>query len=159
MKFSSQRRDRLLFLPTNMASVTSDTNQELHQEPDIVQIATLLTVIEEPKIEIFSWRLRLESFAAYCLPLKNVPFERYKFYSRMQEGVVKKAWEKLMREIPGNINLWEIQKTALKGNSTHSTEGPIHQVTKLPSAPGPRFTRSLEKKHWWWWWSWWWWWW
>ena len=44
-----------------------------------------------------------------------------------------------MREIPGNINLCEIQKTALKGNSTHSTEGPIHQVTKLPSVPGPRF--------------------
>ena len=81
----------------------------------------------------------LESFAAYCQPLKNVPFERYKFYSRMQEGVAKKGSEKLMREIPGNINLWEIQKTALKGNSTHSTEGPIHQVTKLPSAPGPRF--------------------
>ena len=69
----------------------------------------------------------LESFAPYCQPLKNVPFERYKFYSRMQEGVVKKGSEKLMREIPGNINLWEIQKTALKGNSTHSTEGPIHQ--------------------------------
>ena len=81
----------------------------------------------------------LESFAAYCQPLKNVPFERYKFYFRLQEGVVKKGSEKLMREIPGNINLWEIQKTALKGNSTHSTEGPIHQVTKLPSAPGPRF--------------------
>ena len=45
-----------------------------------------------------------------------------------------------MREIPGNINLCEIQKSiALKGNSTHSTEGPIHQVTKLSSAPGPRF--------------------
>ena len=37
----------------------------------------------------------LESFAAYCQPLKNVPFERYKFYSRMQEGVVKKGSEKL----------------------------------------------------------------
>ena len=28
IKFSSQRRDSLLFLPTNMAAVTSDTNQE-----------------------------------------------------------------------------------------------------------------------------------
>ena len=28
----------------------------------------------------------LESFAAYCQPLKNVPFERYKFYSRMQDA-------------------------------------------------------------------------
>ena len=33
----------------------------------------------------------LESFTVYCQPLKNVPFERYKFYSRMQEGVVKKG--------------------------------------------------------------------
>ena len=58
----------------------------------------------------------LESFAAYCQPLKNVPFERYKFYSRMQEGVVKKGSEKLRREIPGN-NLREIQKTTLKGTA------------------------------------------
>ena len=28
----------------------------------------------------------LESFSAYYQPLKNVPFERYKFYSRVQEG-------------------------------------------------------------------------
>ena len=27
----------------------------------------------------------LQKFAVYCQPLKNVPFERYKFYSRMQE--------------------------------------------------------------------------
>ena len=28
----------------------------------------------------------LQKFAAYCQPLKNVPFERYKFFSRMQES-------------------------------------------------------------------------
>ena len=28
----------------------------------------------------------LQKFAAYCQPLKNVPFERYEFYSRMQES-------------------------------------------------------------------------
>ena len=28
----------------------------------------------------------LQKFTAYCQPLKNVPFERYKFYSRMQES-------------------------------------------------------------------------
>ena len=28
----------------------------------------------------------LQKFAAYCQPLKNVRFERYKFYSRMQES-------------------------------------------------------------------------
>ena len=28
----------------------------------------------------------LQKFAAYCQPLKNVPFERYKFYSGMQES-------------------------------------------------------------------------
>lgn len=28
-------------------------------------------------------------------------------------GVIKKGSEKLVREIPGNINLWEMQKTTL----------------------------------------------
>ena len=28
----------------------------------------------------------LQKFTAYCQPLKNVRFERYKFYSRMQES-------------------------------------------------------------------------
>ena len=28
----------------------------------------------------------LQKFTVYCQPLKNVPFERYKFYSRMQES-------------------------------------------------------------------------
>ena len=28
----------------------------------------------------------LQKFTAYCQPLKNVPFERYKFYSRIQES-------------------------------------------------------------------------
>ena len=32
-------------------------------------------------------------------------------------GVVKKSSEKLIREIPGNINLSEIQKTTLSGTS------------------------------------------
>ena len=33
-------------------------DMKLHQEPKVVQIATLLTVIEEPKLEFFSPRLR-----------------------------------------------------------------------------------------------------
>ena len=32
-------------------------------------------------------------------------------------GVIKKGSEKLVRVIPGNINLWEIQKTALLGTA------------------------------------------
>ena len=32
-------------------------------------------------------------------------------------GVIKKGSEKLVREIPGNINLWEIQKTTLLGTA------------------------------------------
>ena len=36
---------------------------------------------------------------------------------QMKKGLVKKGSEKLMREIPGNINLWEIQKTALMGTA------------------------------------------
>ncbi|XP_020616010.1 uncharacterized protein LOC110054021 [Orbicella faveolata] len=70
---------------------------KLHQEPETVQIATLLTVIGAEARKVFSTftfgeddrdRIQpvLESFAAYWQPLKNVPFERYKFYSRMQEA-------------------------------------------------------------------------
>ena len=70
---------------------------KLHQEPSTVQIATLLTVIGAEARNVFSTftvgddnRDRrqpvLESFSAYYQPLKNVPFERYKFYSRVQEG-------------------------------------------------------------------------
>lgn len=70
---------------------------KLHQEPETVQIATLLTVIGAEARKVFSTftfggdnrdRIQpvLESFAAYCQPLKNVPFERYKFYSRMQDA-------------------------------------------------------------------------
>ena len=58
---------------------------------------TLLTVIGAEARKVFSTftfdgdngdRIQpvLESFAAYCQPLKNVPFERYKFYSRKQEA-------------------------------------------------------------------------
>ena len=36
---------------------------------------------------------------------------------QMKTGVVKKGSEKLMSEILGNINLWEIQKTALMGTA------------------------------------------
>ena len=70
---------------------------KLHQEPETGQIATLLTVIGAEARKVFSTstfgegdrdRIQpvLESFAAYCQPLKNVPFERYRFYSRMQEA-------------------------------------------------------------------------
>ena len=70
---------------------------KLHQEPETVQIATLLTVIGAEARKVFSTftfgegdrdRIQpvLESFVAYCEPLKNVPFERYRFYSRMQEA-------------------------------------------------------------------------
>ena len=70
---------------------------KLQQESEAVQIATLLTVIGAEARKVFSTftfdgdngdRIQpvLESFAAYCQPLKNVPFERYKFYSRKQEA-------------------------------------------------------------------------
>ena len=70
---------------------------KLQQESEAVQIATLLTVIGAEARKVFSTftfdgdngdRIQpvLESFAVYCQPLKNVPFERYKFYSRKQEA-------------------------------------------------------------------------
>ena len=70
---------------------------KLHQEPETVQIPMLLTVIGAEARKVFStftfggdnrYRIQpvLESFAAYCQPLKNVPFERYKVYSRMQDA-------------------------------------------------------------------------
>lgn len=54
---------------------------KLHQEPSTVQIATLLTVIGAEARNVSS-----TFTSAYYQPLKNVPFERYKFYSRVQEG-------------------------------------------------------------------------
>ena len=72
---------------------------KLHQEPEAVQVATLLTVVGAEVRKVFAtftdWASDtdqnkiqpvLQKFAAYCQPLKNVPFERYKFYSRMQES-------------------------------------------------------------------------
>ena len=69
---------------------------KLQQESEAVQIATLLTVIGAEARKVFSTftfdgdngdRIQpvLESLAAYCQPLKNFLFERYKFYSRKQE--------------------------------------------------------------------------
>ena len=72
---------------------------KLHQEPEAVQVATLLTVIGAEARTVFAtftdWASDtdqnkiqpvLQKFAAYCQPLKNVPFERYKFHSRLQES-------------------------------------------------------------------------
>ena len=66
--------------------------RKLHQELETVKIATLLTAIGAEARRVFSTftfgednhdraQPVLESFAAHCQPLKNVPFERYKFYS------------------------------------------------------------------------------
>ena len=72
---------------------------KLHQEPEAVQVATLLSVVGADVWKVFAmftdWASNtnqnkiqpvLQKFAAYCQPLKNVPFERCKFYSRMQES-------------------------------------------------------------------------
>ena len=72
---------------------------KLHWEPEAVQVATLLTVVGAEARNVFAtltnWASDtdqnkiqpvLQKFAAYCQPLKNVPFEIYKFYSRMQES-------------------------------------------------------------------------
>ena len=72
---------------------------KLHQEPEAVRIATLLTIVGAEARKVFStftdWasdtdqnkiQSVLQKFAAYCQPLKNVPFEKCKFYSRIQES-------------------------------------------------------------------------
>ena len=72
---------------------------KLHQEPEAIQVATLLSVVGAEVWKVFAMftdcasdtnqnkiQPVLQKFAAYCQPLKNVPFERYKFYSRMQES-------------------------------------------------------------------------
>ena len=72
---------------------------KLHQEPEAIQVATLLSVVGAEVRKVFAmftdWASDtnqnkiqpvLQKFAAYCQPLKNVRFERYKFYSRMQES-------------------------------------------------------------------------
>ena len=71
---------------------------KLHQEPEAVQVATLLSVVGAEVRKVFAmftdWvsdtyqnkiQPVLQKFAVYYQPL-NVPFERYKFYSRMQES-------------------------------------------------------------------------
>ena len=63
---------------------------KLHQEPEAVQVATLFTVVGAEARKVFAtftdWarytdqnkiQRVLQKFAAYCQPLKNVPFERY----------------------------------------------------------------------------------
>ena len=77
---------------------------KLHQEPEAGQVATLLTVVGAEARKVFAtfadWASDtdqnkiqpvLQKFAAYCQPLKNVPFERCKFYSRMQESGVLRS--------------------------------------------------------------------
>ena len=72
---------------------------KLHQEPEAVQVATLLSVVGAEVRKVFAmftdWASDtyqnkiqpvLQKFAVYCQPLKNVPFERDKFYSRVQES-------------------------------------------------------------------------
>ena len=72
---------------------------KLQQEDDRVQVATLLTVIGAEARKVFAtfadWASAgdqnviapvLQRFATYYQPLRNVPFERYKFNSRVQEA-------------------------------------------------------------------------
>ena len=71
---------------------------ELSKKSELIQVATLLTVIGEEAPEVFStftdWTnegdeakivLILAKFEAYCQPRKNIPFERYRFNHRGQE--------------------------------------------------------------------------
>ena len=85
---------------------------KLHQEPS-VQVATLLSVVGAEVQIVFAmftdWASDtdqnkiqpvLQKFAVYCQPLKNVPFERYKFYSRMQEsGESYDHYQKALRQL------------------------------------------------------------
>ena len=70
----------------------------LSEKGEAVQVATLLTVIGEEAQEVFStfsdWAAEgddakigpvIDKFEQYCLPRKNVPFERYCFNRRTQE--------------------------------------------------------------------------
>ena len=71
----------------------------MEELPEAVQVATLLTVVGAEAQKVFAaftdWTSDtdqnkiqpvLQKFAAYCQPLKKMPFERYKFYSRKQES-------------------------------------------------------------------------
>ena len=63
---------------------------KLNKEEELVQVATLLTVIGEEAQEVFTpfldWKTEgnekkigpvLQTFSQYCQPCKNVPFERF----------------------------------------------------------------------------------
>ena len=70
---------------------------DLDKKEETRQVATLLTVIGEDAREVFStfkWdkvedskkiESVLKKFRDYCLPCKNIPFERYLFNQRKQE--------------------------------------------------------------------------
>ena len=70
----------------------------LNTKDENIQVATLLTVVGEEAREVyatFTWETAgdedkiarvLSKFESYCQPRRNIPFERYRFNRRIQEG-------------------------------------------------------------------------
>ena len=83
---------KFLLAWTNYALAT-----KLDKEDEAVQVATLLTVIEEDARDMyrtFEWsdvgdaqkiEPVLKKLGEYCGPRRNIPFERYRFNRRVQE--------------------------------------------------------------------------
>ena len=95
---------------------------ELDKKPQVVQVATLLTVIGEDAREVYStftdWdtdgdESKLEpvltKFEQYCRPRKNVLFQRYCFNCRQQEAgelMSNTAWR--YGEWPKSVSLAQL---------------------------------------------------
>ena len=68
----------------------------------VIKVSEKLSKYEDLKIELTRmWQIKTEIIAVVVAAL----------------GVIKKCLEKLVREIPGNINLCEIRKTTLLGTA------------------------------------------
>ena len=87
----------------------------LNEKAESVQVATLLTVIGKEAREVFStfsgWEREgddtkiqpvLTKFEHYCQPLKNIPFECYRFNRLTQETY--NQYRTALRKIAGNCN-------------------------------------------------------
>ena len=86
-----------------------------------MQVATLLTVIDEEAREVFytlEWEREgndakieavLTKFEQYCRPRKNVPFKHYRFNQRIQEpGKTYDQYRTALRKIAENCDFDEI---------------------------------------------------
>ena len=86
------------------------------RKPDIVQCSTLLTVAGEDAVEIYNTftfasgetdkiEPLISKFHAYCIPKKNITFERHVFNTRIQATKVWKVTLLIYGNLPKHASL------------------------------------------------------